>query len=39
VNPALTYLHIEPYWEKAIQGAIILLAVVADGLRTRGQQR
>jgi ribose/xylose/arabinose/galactoside ABC-type transport system permease subunit len=24
---------VKPYWEKAIQGAIILLAVVADGLR------
>ena len=35
VSPALTHLHIEAYWEKAIQGAIILLAVVADGLRTR----
>jgi rhamnose transport system permease protein len=35
VNPALTYLHVEPYWERAIQGGIILLAVVADGLRTR----
>ena len=33
VNPALTYLHGEAYWEKAIQGAIILLAVVADGSR------
>src|SRR5450759_4703673 len=35
INPALTHLHVEPYWEKAIQGAIILLAVVADGLRNR----
>jgi rhamnose transport system permease protein len=35
INPALTYLHVEAYWEKAIQGAIILLAVVADGIRTR----
>ena len=35
VSPALIHLHIEAYWEKAIQGAIILLAVVADGLRTR----
>jgi len=35
IAPALTHLHIEAYWEKAIQGAIILLAVVADGLRTR----
>jgi len=34
-NPALTYLHVEAYWEKAIQGAIILLAVVADGVRSR----
>ncbi|WP_414662154.1 ABC transporter permease [Horticoccus sp. 23ND18S-11] len=35
IAPALTHLHVEAYWEKAIQGAIILLAVVADGLRTR----
>jgi rhamnose transport system permease protein len=35
VSPALTHLHIEAYWEKAIQGAIILLAVVAEGLRQR----
>lgn len=35
VNPALTYLRVEAYWEKAIQGAIILLAVVADGVRSR----
>ena len=33
VAPALTHLHVQAYWEKAIQGAIILLAVVADGLR------
>ncbi len=37
IAPALTHLHIEAYWEKAIQGAIILLAVVADGLRSRKQ--
>jgi len=35
VSPALTHLHIEAYWEKAIQGVIILLAVVADGVRQR----
>jgi rhamnose transport system permease protein len=35
INPALTYLHVEAYWEKAIQGAIILLAVIFDGLRSR----
>ncbi len=38
ISPALTHLHIEAYWEKAIQGGIILLAVVADGLRTRKQR-
>ena len=35
IAPALTHLRVEAYWEKAIQGAIILLAVVADGLRSR----
>lgn len=32
VNPALTHFHQPPYWEKAIQGLVILLAVAADGL-------
>jgi rhamnose transport system permease protein len=35
INPALTYLHVDAYWEKAIQGLVILLAVVADGFRSR----
>jgi len=35
ISPALTHLRVEAYWEKAIQGTIILLAVVADGLRSR----
>lgn len=39
VAPALTHLHVEAYWEKAIQGAIILLAVVADGVRSRKANR
>jgi len=39
ISPALTHLHVEAYWEKAIQGAIILLAVVADGVRTRKLNR
>ncbi|HEY6169370.1 MAG TPA: ABC transporter permease [Verrucomicrobiae bacterium] len=38
IAPALTHLHVEAYWEKAIQGAIILLAVVADGLRSRKER-
>ncbi|WP_035609808.1 ABC transporter permease [Haloferula sp. BvORR071] len=37
VNPALTYFHQPPYWERAIQGLVILLAVVADGLQ-RGKK-
>lgn len=39
VAPALTHLRVEAYWEKAIQGAIILLAVVADGVRSRKERR
>ena len=35
VNPALTHLHIEAHWEKAIQGGVILIAVLADGWRGR----
>ena len=38
VNPALTHFHQPPYWEKAIQGLVILLAVVADGLRSRNSR-
>jgi rhamnose transport system permease protein len=33
INPALTHLHVEAYWEKTIQGGIILLAVMADAFR------
>jgi rhamnose transport system permease protein len=32
VSPALIHLHIEAYWERAIAGAIILAAVLGDGL-------
>lgn len=35
VGPALTYAGVKPHWERAIQGAIIVLAVMADGLRNR----
>ena len=35
INPALTYLHVEAYWERAIQGTVILLAIAAEGLRRR----
>jgi rhamnose transport system permease protein len=35
VAPALVFLKTPPQWEKAIQGLIILLAVAADGWRSR----
>ena len=37
IGPALTHLHVEAYWEKAIQGAIILVAVTADCLQERSK--
>ena len=39
INPALTHFHVQAYWEKAIQGLVILLAVVADGMRRNAGQR
>jgi rhamnose transport system permease protein len=39
VNPALTHFHQPPYWEKAIQGLVILLAVAADGIRRKKQKQ
>src|SRR3954465_5543675 len=35
IGPALTYAGVKPHWERAIQGTIIVLAVVADGFRNR----
>jgi rhamnose transport system permease protein len=35
IAPALVFLHLQPQWEKALQGCIILLAVTADGLRMK----
>ena len=32
-GPALTFLGVSAYWERAIQGAIVLVAVAADGIR------
>ena len=37
IGPALTFLGINPYWEKAIQGAIILTSVAIDF--ARGKER
>ena len=38
INPALTHFHVEAYWEKAIQGFVILLAVLADGSARRNRR-
>ena len=38
ISPALVFLRFPPQWEKAIQGAIILAAVAADGFRSRQQR-
>jgi ribose/xylose/arabinose/galactoside ABC-type transport system permease subunit len=35
IGPALTFLGVSAYWERAIQGGIILAALVFDSLRTR----
>lgn len=39
IGPALTYAGVKPYWERAIQGGIILVAVVADGIRSRKEAK
>ncbi len=38
IGPALTFLGISPYWEKAIQGCIILTAVMGEAIASRGRQ-
>lgn len=35
IGPALTFLGISPYWERAVQGGIILAAIVIDAVGTR----
>lgn len=39
IGTVFTFLHVNPAWERAIQGAIILLAVVGDTAWRRGQAR
>jgi rhamnose transport system permease protein len=39
IGPALTYLQLSPYWEKAIQGGIILVTVLFDALASRAEKR
>jgi rhamnose transport system permease protein len=38
IGPALTFLGISAYWERALQGAIILAAVAIDALRGRAEK-
>ena len=35
IGPALTFLGVSAYWERAIHGTIILVAVAADSVRAR----
>jgi len=39
LEPALTFLGVSPYWEKALQGGIILAAVALDTLRAIFRKR
>jgi rhamnose transport system permease protein len=32
LGPALTFLGVEAYWDRALQGLIILVAVAADSI-------
>jgi rhamnose transport system permease protein len=37
ISSALVFMHTQPQWAKAIQGAIILIAVASDGLYRRAR--
>jgi rhamnose transport system permease protein len=39
IGPALTFMGVSAYWERAIQGGIILAAVGIDAARERGPHR
>jgi rhamnose transport system permease protein len=39
IGPALTFLGVSAYWERAIQGGIILVAIAVDGLRHSAGRR
>jgi rhamnose transport system permease protein len=39
ISPALIFLTREPYWDQAIQGGIILLAVASDSFQPRPRSR
>ncbi len=37
IGPALTFLGVSAYWERAVQGGIILAALVIDAIRVRSE--
>jgi rhamnose transport system permease protein len=39
IEPALTFLGVSAYWEQALQGLIILVAVIVEALRERAEKR
>jgi rhamnose transport system permease protein len=39
IGPALTFLGVNAYWERAIHGVIILAAVAVDALRPAATMR
>ena len=39
IGPALTFLGVNAYWERALQGSIILAAVAIDAVRDHGRTR
>jgi rhamnose transport system permease protein len=39
IGPALTFMGVAAHWEKAMQGAIILIAVASDAFQGRGRSR
>jgi rhamnose transport system permease protein len=39
IGPALTFLGVSAYWERALQGAIILVAVIVEAIRERAERR
>lgn len=39
IGPALTFLGTSAYWEQALQGAVILVAITIEALRSRAEAR
>jgi rhamnose transport system permease protein len=38
IGPALTFVEVSAYWERAVQGAIILAALAIEAIRARGRR-